>query len=91
MPLKFQQLLGPSALGQDEAYLARLFPPKRLGGLKLVADIGLVLYLFIIGMELDPKLLVTHGKVLLPISYLRVSYRLIHVFWIFCREQLQLL
>lgn len=55
-------ILGPSAMGRNKAYLNLIFPTHSLSGLSLVANIGLVLYLFIVGMELDPLLLVTHAK-----------------------------
>ena len=42
-------LLGPSAIGRNEYYLTRIFPTKSLSYLSLVANIGLVLYLFLIG------------------------------------------
>lgn len=55
-------ILGPSAIGRNEQYLDIIFPEKSLAYLQLVANIGLVLYLFLVGLELDPKLLITHGK-----------------------------
>jgi Kef-type K+ transport system membrane component KefB len=47
-------LLGPSAFGRIPGFTATIFPPSSLPLLKLVADFGLVLFLFLIGMELDP-------------------------------------
>ncbi len=55
-------LLGPSAIGRDAEYLEKIFPKESLGSLKLVAEIGLVLYLFLVGMELDIDKLATHAK-----------------------------
>ncbi len=55
-------LLGPSAIGRDAKYLERIFPLESLNSLKLVAEIGLVLYLFLVGMELDIDKLATHAK-----------------------------
>lgn len=55
-------ILGPSAIGRNEHYIETIFPTKSLVYLQLVANIGLVLYLFLVGLELDPKLLITHGK-----------------------------
>jgi Kef-type K+ transport system membrane component KefB len=47
-------LLGPSLLGLiwPEA-LAYLFPPEIVGALKVIAQVGLVLFMFLIGLELD--------------------------------------
>lgn len=59
-------ILGPSALGKSSYFLSTIFPNSKahptLGYIGLVANIGLVLYLFIVGMELDPKLLLSHAK-----------------------------
>jgi len=59
-------LLGPSALGRTHYFIASCFPNtknnKSLSYLQLVAQIGLILYLFIVGMELDPKLIITHAR-----------------------------
>ena len=47
-------LLGPSLLGVvwPEA-LAYLFPPEVIGALKVLAQVGLVLFMFMIGLRLD--------------------------------------
>ncbi|KAI8916315.1 Cation/H+ exchanger, partial [Gorgonomyces haynaldii] len=47
-------ILGPTALSSIPAFKDNVFPPASLPRLKLVADFGLVLYLFLVGMELDP-------------------------------------
>ena len=44
--------MGPSAIGRNEAYLTKIFPTNSLPLLSVVANLGLVLYLFIVGMEL---------------------------------------
>lgn len=58
-------LIGPSALGRIPSFQNTLFSPTSptaIPNLQLVASIGLVLYLFIIGMELDPILLIKNGQ-----------------------------
>eukprot|EP01038_Epipyxis_sp_PR26KG_P007886 gene7886-10702_t len=55
-------ILGPSAMGRSQKYLDTIFPTKTLGFLGLVANIGLVLYLFLVGLELDPALLKSHAR-----------------------------
>lgn len=50
--------LGPSILGAiSPDAMAALFPPASLPGLGLVAQLGLVFYMFLVGLEFDPKLL----------------------------------
>jgi Kef-type K+ transport system membrane component KefB len=47
-------VLGPTCLSRITSFKEHVFPTDSLPRLKLVADIGLVLYLFLVGMELDP-------------------------------------
>jgi Kef-type K+ transport system membrane component KefB len=47
-------LIGPSVFGRFAPHLAaNLFPPASLGNLEVLSTVGLVLFLFLIGMELD--------------------------------------
>lgn len=46
-------LLGPTALGRIPGFTANIFPPASLSYLNLIATIGLVLFLFLVGMEVD--------------------------------------
>lgn len=66
-------LLGPSLLGwvaPDVA--ARLFPPESLGFLGALSQIGLLLYMFLVGIEFDPKLLRGRGKAALVTSHVSI-------------------
>lgn len=46
-------LLGPSALGRNGSYLHRIFPSWSTPTLESVASIGLLFFLFLVGLELD--------------------------------------
>ncbi|KAK9714203.1 hypothetical protein RND81_06G079500 [Saponaria officinalis] len=46
-------LLGPSALGRNHAYLSKVFPAWSTPILESVASIGLLFFLFLVGLELD--------------------------------------
>lgn len=46
-------LLGPTAFGRIPGFTAHIFPPQSLPYFTLVADIGLCLFLFLVGLEID--------------------------------------
>ncbi|KAJ4979509.1 hypothetical protein NE237_010289 [Protea cynaroides] len=48
-------ILGPSALGRNKTYLHRIFPSWSTPILESVASIGLLFFLFLVGLELDLK------------------------------------
>ncbi|KAJ1945807.1 hypothetical protein GGF37_001510 [Kickxella alabastrina] len=50
-------LLGPTVLGRWKAFTANVFPSESLVNLNLMANFGLIMFLFIIGLELDPRIL----------------------------------
>lgn len=55
-------LLGPSLLGWVAPGLsAALFPPASLGFLNALSQVGLLLFMFLIGLEFDPKVLRGQG------------------------------
>jgi len=55
-------LLGPSALGRNGAYLRALFPPWSAPVLESVASLGLLLFLFLVGLELDLRSVRRSGR-----------------------------
>ena len=63
-------LLGPSLLGWLLPEAAGvLFAPESLGALQLLSQVGLVLFMFLIGLELDPKLLAGRARTSVAISH----------------------
>lgn len=55
-------LLGPTAIGKSSEYLLIIFPSSSMNYLGIIAQLGLVLYLFLVGMELDVPMLASHAK-----------------------------
>lgn len=71
-------VLGPSLLGLYFADISMaLFPAQSLGNLQLLSQIGLILFMFVIGMELDLKVLrnkahdaivISHASIIVPFT-----------------------
>lgn len=63
-------LLGPSLLGQMwPAAAAYLLPPSITPFLSVIAQIGIVLYMFLVGLDLNPEYLRRNPKTVLAISH----------------------
>lgn len=70
--------LGPSLLGMLlPGVSAVLFPPHSIGNLQILSQIGLILFMFVIGMELDLKVLrskahdaivISHASIIVPFA-----------------------
>ncbi len=83
--------LGPSLVGMYfPEYSALLFPVESLGNLQFLSQIGLILFMFVIGMELDLKVLknkandavvISHASIVIPFALgIGFSYFVYHQF-----------
>ena len=83
--------LGPSLVGMYfPEYSALLFPVESLGNLQFLSQIGLILFMFVIGMELDLKVLknkaneavvISHASIVIPFTLgIGLSYFIYHQF-----------
>ena len=71
-------VLGPSLLGlYFPEFSSALFPTASLGNLQFLSQIGLILFMFVIGMELDLKILrnkahdavvISHASIIIPFA-----------------------
>lgn len=71
-------VLGPSLVGNYfPEFSAALFPTQSLGNLQFLSQIGLILFMFVIGMELDLKVLknkahdavvISHASIIIPFA-----------------------
>jgi Kef-type K+ transport system membrane component KefB len=71
-------VLGPSLAGMYfPRFSAALFPVKSLGNLQFLSQIGLILFMFIVGMELNLKVLknrvheavvISHASIIIPFA-----------------------
>ena len=84
-------ILGPSLLGLlFPGIFHFIFPVESLPNLRFLSQIGLILFMFIIGMELDTRLLrkqafealiISHASILIPFTLgVFLSYYLYHVY-----------
>jgi Kef-type K+ transport system membrane component KefB len=67
-------LLGPSLLGRiSPAALAYLLPPAVAPYLGVLAQVGVILFMFLVGVELDPALMRNRTQAMIAISHASIT------------------
>ncbi|KAH7329576.1 K+/H+ antiporter 1 [Stachybotrys elegans] len=62
-------ILGPSVMGRIPGFSEAIFPRVSIPNLTLVANLGLVLYLFLIGLETDIRFLVSNWRTASAVAF----------------------
>ncbi|KAL2488574.1 Cation/H(+) antiporter 15 [Forsythia ovata] len=63
-------ILGPSVLGQNLTFLEEIFPRKSRLVLDTVSIFGFILFIFLIGVKIDPSVVLRSGKKALAVGVL---------------------
>ena len=61
-------LLGPSVMGRIPGFTNAIFPTASMPNLNLVANLGLILFLFLVGLEVDLRYFVSNWKIALSVG-----------------------
>ncbi|EWC45554.1 hypothetical protein DRE_05412 [Drechslerella stenobrocha 248] len=63
-------ILGPTVMGRIPGFSATIFPAAAMPNLNLVANLGLVLFLFLVGLEVDFRVMMDNWSIALGVGTL---------------------
>jgi Kef-type K+ transport system membrane component KefB len=66
-------LLGPSVMGRIPGFTEHIFPKESMPAFTLAANIGLVMFLFLVGLEVDLRFLVSNWRIALSVGALGMA------------------
>jgi len=61
-------ILGPSIMGRIPGFTAAIFPTASMPAFTLAANLGLVLFLFLVGLEVDLRFMASNWRIALSVS-----------------------
>lgn len=62
-------ILGPSVLGRVHGFTDNIFPTASIPGLTLIANVGIILFLFVIGLDVDLEFMKKNLKVAILVGF----------------------
>lgn len=66
-------LLGPSVMGHIPGFTNKCFPDPSIAPLTLVANVGVILFLFLVGLEVDIKFIKKNLKIALSVGLINMA------------------
>ncbi|KAK9124644.1 hypothetical protein Sjap_014246 [Stephania japonica] len=63
-------ILGPTVLGRHDELRFYLFPLPSIGTISIFAELGLMIFQFLVGVKMDPKMILTSGRKAIVIGIL---------------------
>ncbi|KIY02337.1 uncharacterized protein Z520_02475 [Fonsecaea multimorphosa CBS 102226] len=66
-------ILGPSVMGRIPGFTDAIFPASSMPAFTLAANLGLVLFLFLVGLEVDLRFLASNWRIALSVSALGMA------------------
>ncbi|KAJ4985198.1 K+ homeostasis protein kha1 [Stagonosporopsis vannaccii] len=66
-------VLGPSIMGRIPNFTNTIFPKESMAGFTLAANIGLIFYLFLVGLEIDIRFLVRNWRTAISVASLDMA------------------
>lgn len=61
-------LLGPSVFGRVPGFTTHIFPTASMPVLSMAANLGLLLYLFLVGLEVDLRIMLKNWRIALSVG-----------------------
>lgn len=66
-------ILGPTAFGKIPNFTDTIFPKASIPGLTLVSNIGIILFLFVVGLDVDIEFMKKNMKTAVSVGFLTIS------------------